>query len=210
MAWIGLACLLALSVLAACGDSREPTPTSTPTAEVPTPAPIATPEPEPTATPEPEPAATPEPEPTATPETEPAATPEPEATATPEPEPTPTEEDTGATGQPSFEIDSDTLWGDLFAVFDETEQSCIRDELGGEFDSVLKRPVMSLEASQSEVSIFGCLSQETAISLFLIPLMQQRGGRVRRSWHACGKHWSTSTWPLSSQPPCRVHRLKAL
>ena len=194
MAWIGLACLLALSVLAACGDSREPTPTSTPTAEVPTPAPIATPEPEPTATPEPEPAATPEPEPTATPETEPAATPEPEPTATPEPEPTatpepepaatpepepeptPTEEDTGATGQPSFEIDSDTLWGDLFAVFDETEQSCIRDELGGEFDSVLKRPVMSLEASQSEVSIFGCLSQETAISLFLIPLMQQTGG----------------------------------
>ena len=186
MAWIGLACLLALSVLAACGDSREPTPTSTPTAEVPTPAPIATPETEPTATPETEPAATPEPEPTATPEPEPTATPEPEPTATPEPEPaatpepepepTPTEEDTGTTGQPSFEIDSDTLWGDLFAVFDETEQSCIRDELGGEFDSVLKRPVMSLEASQSEVSIFGCLSQETAISLFLIPLMQQRGG----------------------------------
>ena len=165
MAWIGLACLLALSVLAACGDSREPTPTSTPTAEVPTPAPIATPEPEPTATPEPEPAATPEPEPTATPKPEPAATPEPEPaatpepeptatpetepaatpepeptatpepepTATPEPEPTPTEEDTGTTAQPGFEIDSDTMWGDLFAVFDETEQSCIRDELGGDF-----------------------------------------------------------------------------
>ena len=178
MAWIGLACLLALSVLAACGDSREPTPTSTPTAEVPTPAPIATPEPEPTATPEPEPAATPEPEPTATPEPEPTATPEPEPAATPEPEPepTPTEEDTGATAQPSFEIDSDTLWGDLFAVFDETEQSCIRDELGGEFDSVLKRPVMSVEASQGEVSIFGCLSQETAIPLFLTALMQQMGG----------------------------------
>ena len=192
MAWIGLACLLALSVLAACGDSREPTPTSTPTAEVPTPAPIATPEPEPTATPEPEPAATPEPEPTATPEPnllprpnlrrlprqKPNLLPRPNLRRLPRPNLSRLQprRDTGATAQPSFEIDSDTLWGDLFAVFDETEQSCIRDELGGEFDSVLKRPVMSLEASQSEVSIFGCLSQETAISLFLIPLMQQMGG----------------------------------
>ena len=157
MAWAGLACLLAIVLLSACEDSRlEETPTSTPATEVPSPppteTPTATPEPEPAATPEPEPTATPETEPAATPEPEPTATPEPEPAATPEPEPTPTEEDTGATAQPSFEIDSDTLWGDLFAVFDETEQSCIRDELGGEFDSVLKRPVMSMEASQGEVS----------------------------------------------------------
>ena len=185
MAWAGLACLLALVLLAACGDSREPTPTSTPTAKAPTPppteTPTATPEPEPTATPEPEPTATPEPEPepTATPEPEPIATPETEPTATPTqqpPAPTPTEESVEAPAQPSFEIGSDTSWGDLFAAFNETEQSCIRDELGSELlDSVLKRPVMSEELNQWEASIFGCLSQETAIPLFLTALMQQMG-----------------------------------
>ena len=212
MAWAGLACLLALVLLAACGDSREPTPTSTPTAEAPTPPPTetptatpepeptaapepeptatpepeptatpepeptATPEPEPTAIPEPEPTATPEPEPTATPEPEPTATPEPEPTATPEPEPTPTEEDTGTTAPSDFKVDSGTSWGDLFAAFNETEQSCIRDELGSELlDSVLKRPVMSEELNQWEASIFGCLAEETATSLFLSVLSGQMG-----------------------------------
>ena len=64
----------------------------------------------------------------------------------------------------------------MFAAFNDTERSCIRDELGSELlDSVLKRPVMSEEQNQWEASIFGCLAEETAAALFLTVIAGQTG-----------------------------------
>lgn len=74
---LALSALLALAVLAACGDDDDPEPAPDPPAATATSAPTSTPEPTPTATAEPTPMATPEPTPTATAEPTPTATPEP-------------------------------------------------------------------------------------------------------------------------------------
>ena len=107
-AWIGLASLLAVSMLVACEDepaaTETPVPVPTATAAAPTPVP---PTPTPTLVPPtPTPMPTPSPVPTATPEESPAA------------------------GVPVFDIGADTRWADLFDDFTSGEQSCIRNALG--------------------------------------------------------------------------------
>lgn len=60
-------------------------------------------------------------------------------------------------------------WGDLFADFTEAERSCISGALGEDLlavavDTPIHRPG---DIREWEVTIFGCLSQDTAITLFL-------------------------------------------
>ena len=82
--WIGLSCLMAVALLAACDSEPERNATPEPTA-TPISVPANTPTLEPSATPISVPANTPTPEPTATPISVPTNTPTPEPTATPGP-----------------------------------------------------------------------------------------------------------------------------
>ncbi len=141
-AWIGLSCLLAATLLSACDDGPTETPGPVPTTDTPTPTQVP-----PTSTP------APTPEPTATRSPLPA-TPGPTA------EPTPVE--------PDLNLSQDTDWQDLFDTLTDPEQSCIRTELGDELESALGRPVMSGDETHPwDVSIFGCLSAETAVDVFV-------------------------------------------
>ena len=138
--WVGLAGLLAVALLSACGDGSTATPPDLPTA-VPAP-------PTSTATPTPVP---------------PTSTPTPTLAPTAEPGVGPVAGDFDID-----DIDSDTLWGDLFDVFTADEQSCIRTELGDELlESALAMRVLA-EGDTEEwmVSIFRCLAPETAAAIF--------------------------------------------
>ena len=142
---IGLLCLTAAALLAACGG-EDPTATTPPTS---TPAPTTTPVP-----------TVPPPTPTPVP-----------ATSTPEPTAAP------PAGDFSIELTADTRWQDLFDAFTESEQACIRAELG---DAVLATVLPQLAMSDGDAElwaplIFGCLSKETASTLFLSSFQGQMG-----------------------------------
>lgn len=148
-------------------DMGEPTPTSSlvPT-HTPTPSIAPTSTPTNTAAP----SETPSPTATSTPE----ATPTPEPTSTPLPEPT-------ATSTPVVEVaieddeeglivGDETLWGELFETLTEAEVSCVRFALDEEdFEAMLARHVVSKQrvTDRHELEIWGCLSQENAIDLYL-------------------------------------------
>ena len=82
---------------------------------------------------------------------------------------------------PRFEVDGDTVWRDVLAVFTPDERSCIRDALGGELlESVMDRPAVFLgygtewqdsieweDSTEWERAIFGCLAEETARELLI-------------------------------------------
>ena len=116
------------------------------------------------------------PEPTETPS--PTATSEPEPTPTSAPTPTPTAEPTVAstpTAEVSAEdvettVDDETLWSEYFELLDEGEVSCIRSALDEEaYDSMLERNVVSGQrvTDRYELEIWGCLTQENAVDLYL-------------------------------------------
>ena len=159
--WVGLLCLLAVALLPACDDKPPTTPTALP-AETSEPIPAAS---APTPTPgRPTSAAVPTPAPTAARASIP--------TATPAPEPA----NTGV--ESDFDIDNDTLWGELFDMFATSEQSCIRTQLGdGLLQSVLERHTVSEGHTQQwEVSIFGCLVPDTAAGIFVSAFVAQMDG----------------------------------
>ena len=132
--------LLAAVFLSACSDETQPTPTESPTnTPAPTNTPIPTPVP-PTAMP------TPTTAPTAAPITGPDTMP----------------------AIPGLEIGPDMRWGDLVDALSEPEQACISGELGDELlASVRDTLVLSDTTEPWQVSVVGCLSQETASALFL-------------------------------------------
>ena len=69
---------------------------------------------------------------------------------------------------PAFEFSPDMRWGNLIDTLSESEQACISSELGDQLASARDTPVFSEAATEaSQVSIFGCLSQEAASALFL-------------------------------------------
>ena len=69
---------------------------------------------------------------------------------------------------PGLEISPDMRLGDLVDALSESEQACISGELGDEMPaSVRDAPVFTETIEQWQVSILGCLSQETASALFL-------------------------------------------
>ena len=69
----------------------------------------------------------------------------------------------------SFNVTEETLWGDLFDDFTEAEHSCIRTSLGDQLlELVSERRVLAEgDTEQWEVSIFGCLPQETGAELYI-------------------------------------------
>ena len=159
--WVGLLWLLVAALLSACTDEPAAAPTVLPPE---TPGPIQ---------------ATSTPTPTSVlPTSTPVPTPTPDPTLTPTPEPTPTPEQVGAPAIREYDIDTATLWGQLFDRFTTSEQSCIRTELGDELlESVLERRAMPEgDTQQWEASIFGCLAPETASGLFLSALVARMEG----------------------------------
>ena len=146
LALVGLMGLLAAVFLSACSDETQPTPTESPTnTPAPTNTPIPTPVP-PTAMP------TPTTAPTAAPITGPDTMP----------------------AIPGLEIGPDMRWGDLVDALSEPEQACISGELGDELlASVRDTPVLSDTTEPWQVSVVGCLSQETASALFLASFAAQ-------------------------------------
>ena len=198
--WLTVLAVLAIAVvLSACNGNPAPTsvPRDTPTATAtaaaaPTPIPTATaaaaPTPIPTATaaaaPTPIPTATaaaaptPVPTTTATPAPTPIPTATPAPTLTPAHTPTPipaspTPEPSGAVTNLDINVDSDTVWQELFDGFTASEQSCIRDALGSEsLQSTLKQPVLSnADTDERDVQIFSCLGPQVAEAVFLFILV---------------------------------------
>ena len=69
---------------------------------------------------------------------------------------------------PAFEFSPDMRWGNLIDTLSESEQACISSELGDQLASVRDTPIFSEAATgPSQVSIVGCLSQETASAFVL-------------------------------------------
>lgn len=72
--------------------------------------------------------------------------------------------------QLDIEIGERTTWGEVFDVLALSEQSCIRDVLSDtQFNSTLRQPVLSEGETPEdwEVSIFSCLTPETARGVLL-------------------------------------------
>ena len=93
---------------------------------------------------------------------------------TPTPIPaSPTPEPSGAVANLDINVDSDTVWQELFDGFTASEQSCIRDALGSEsLRSTLKQPVLSnADTDERDVQIFSCLGPQVAEAVFLFILV---------------------------------------
>ncbi len=112
----------------------------------------------------------------------------PEATNTPTPTPTPippspTPEPPAAIAELDISIDSDTVWREVFATLTTAEQRCIRNALSDEVESALGRPVLSEsdEPEQWEVSLFSCLTPETARAIYFSALITEMQDEVELS-----------------------------
>ena len=117
-------------------------------------------------------------------ESDAAATPDAAPTLEPTPMPAPA---VAAAAASSSSLDAvlsnvgpDTLWRDVFGALTETEQTCIRAELGDEkLAEMLDSPIFHEgDAPQGEAAVFGCLSEETAAALFSTLLFAQMGLEV--------------------------------
>ena len=166
--WIGLLCLMAVALAACGGDDPTATPTPEPTTQA---APVSTP----VSTPAPTPTTPPTPELTVA-----ATTPAP--TRVPAP-PSPTPERSGGTVESIIEVSGDTSWREIFDELSESEQSCIRGELGEEtLESLLEQPnIAESDLQHLDVSMLGCLDEETASTLILTILAGQMGGLSEES-----------------------------
>ena len=74
----------------------------------------------------------------------------------------------------------DPLWSDVFDALSETEQSCLRNELGEEgLASALGSPIRGEGDTQHwEVSVFECLAPDTAPVLYRFNLFAQLGQEI--------------------------------
>ena len=74
-----------------------------------------------------------------------------------------------------FEIDSDTVWRDLFDTLSDSERSCLRDELGDErLQDVLDLPLISEgDAEAWMATAYGCLMPERARAVLVSALMAE-------------------------------------
>ena len=67
-------------------------------------------------------------------------------------------------------VDEETLWSEYFETLDEGEVSCIRSALDeDDYDAMLARKVVSGQrvTDRHELEIWGCLTQENAVDLYL-------------------------------------------
>ena len=146
--------------------TKVPTHTPTPAIVAPTSTPTHTPTHTPTSTPEP--TETPSPTVTSTPEPTPTSEPTPTPTAEPTVASTPTAEVSAEDVEPT--VDAETLWSEYFETLDEVEVSCIHLALDeDDYDSMLERKVVSGQrvTDRHELEIWGCLTQENAVDLYL-------------------------------------------
>ena len=164
--WIGLLCLMAVA-LAACGGDDDPNEPrqlqNRPPRQAPVSTPVSTPAPTPTTPPTPE-------------LTVAATTPVPTRVTGDTPSPTP--ERSGGTVESIIKVSGDTSWREIFDQLSESEQSCIRGELGEEtLESLLEQPnIAESDLQHLDVSMLGCLDEETASTLILTILAGQMGG----------------------------------
>ena len=99
----------------------------------------------------------------------PTATPTVAPTSTPTPTSVPTDKLT--TEADELQITASTLWQEVFDILTASEQSCIRQGLGGDLESLLVRHIVTDDTEEWEVSIFSCLVPETARSIYLAGLI---------------------------------------
>ena len=99
------------------------------------------------------------PEPMPTPTSGPSSTPAPAGTVSPPPTPP---------SAPPIDIliDDDITWQELFDDFSPAEQDCIRTEVEGELDLLLGELAMTGDVTDWQVSLFECLTPETARSVY--------------------------------------------
>ena len=120
-------------------------------------------------------------------------------TATPElptfgevvPEPTSEPDDSAsdaATG-PQFQITGATLWREVYDKFNETEQQCIRNELGDEQMAFVlgQRVAAEGEPGEWENSLFECLETETVRAMFESTTLGALGDQLSEAGVTCVK-----------------------
>ncbi len=106
-----------------------------------------------------------------TPTSDPTPTVPPAPTPTPTPISTPTAPSVPVS---AVQIDNDTTWQELFDDFTPAEQDCIRTEVEGELDSLLGERVMTNDdLTDWQVSLFECLTPETARSVYASLLVEE-------------------------------------
>ena len=100
-------------------------------------------------------------------------------TDAPASENTATREAADSSVEVEIDVDDDTLWQEVFDRFSASEQTCIRNELGGELlASVLGLPVLSETGVEPWlVSIFECIDLQTADALFLAGMLAGMQGQ---------------------------------
>lgn len=142
--------LLACLALAACGDDPPPTPEPA----------------EQQSSPQPQDA---QPSAAAPTQSQPSAERISEQDADAQPEPTP------EVAQPEIEIDSDTVWRDLYDMLSEAERSCLHEELGADLlQTILDSPLLfEGEAEAWMATVYGCLTPERARDVFVSSFMAQ-------------------------------------
>ena len=70
--------------------------------------------------------------------------------------------------QSTRSIDRDTTWRDVYETLTDSEQACVREQLGVEAEAMLARRVLGDELDQPwGVELFSCLSPETGRELLL-------------------------------------------
>ena len=186
--WVGLLCLLAAGLLAACDSEPSPegaapagnAPSSSGegTGEAPATG-VTTQEPEPTTDPAPSPA--PSVEAVVETPTLPApvlATIPPRSRVTPEPAPSPvdtTAASDATAGPDAGDLDGvlanagpDTRWDELYQALSDAEQACIGNELGEEqlAAALEERVYHEGDTKEWQVSIFNCIAAEKAAAVF--------------------------------------------
>lgn len=176
-----------LAVLLTGCEAVQSSDVQTPAADVPAPARVL-PTPTSLAAPAVTPASTPSPAPTATPTAVPTSTPTPSPTPTaayaptpsPTSSPTPTPPAPSHTTQGGLDLNPDSAWQEVFDALGTSEQSCIRNALGDDLESILNNPVLSEGEEDRTGRLVSCLDPENAKAVFLFALTWGIGEELDR------------------------------
>jgi hypothetical protein len=99
-----------------------------------------------------------------------SSTPTPTATPTPPPTPTPMPD-------PIANIGANSTFGDLAALLPESTTSCLRAEMGAEYDALLGRSIFDASIAADVDSVpLDCFDEEGLVSMFIAGLSQAANG----------------------------------
>ena len=128
-------------------------------------------------------------------------------TSTPTPVPTPSATaPSGTIAELNVTVDSNTIWREVFTSVTAVEQSCIREALGDELESVLDRTLFSEYSSgyswidtfrgiirqDWEAQVYSCLAPATTRAIFLsmtVSGLEEEGGELSGDEVACLRAW---------------------